>query len=203
MHDDHSDIIPENPSFADDYIYHHPTQSSELTTSELYSIKRQSRERAIGKFYERYYTHQIYNTPEVFGNDELVNDINDLKSWESKNTPFAYFITASPELIEYSEIHELLQTLLSKKWMTHAIGCIEKESRYHLHIYVRAAEKIYSEVKREIKSTCERYCTKTNINIKKIRKEDEHKLINYCNGHSKKQKNPPLFIMKLGIFNEM
>jgi len=165
---------------------------AQLNNSDLTEIMTRARDRCLEKFYTTLYTQILYNDPHIFGSIQLEHDLKRLKEYEGRGTPWGYFITISPETIKKSQLKELLEKIVSKKWFTHYCYCIEKESKYHAHIYVRSCGKIYSEVKREIKSTLKHI--KCNTDFKRIKQCDESNIINYCTGKSSKNKHPPLFI---------
>lgn len=163
-----------------------------ISNSDLSEIQNRARDRCLEKFYTTLFTQILYNDPQQFGNHQLQLDVQKLKEYEGKGTPWGYLITISPLDIKRTPFKELLSKIISKKWFIHYCYCIEKESKYHSHIYVRSCGKIFSEVKREIKNTCK--LIKCNIDFKRIKQQDEVNCINYCIGKSSKDKHPPLFV---------
>lgn len=163
-----------------------------LSDNALQQCMIDAQQRVITKFYERYLTHKLYTDTTYFGNSILVEHVNDIKSEESKDTPWGYLITISFRDLELNSTIQVLDKILTKKWMKVYYACVEREQKYHIHLYCRSFDKPYSQVKREMTSSCKKYTH--NLNIKRIKKEDEMKCIDYCQGRSKKSKNAPLYM---------
>lgn len=153
----------------------------QLRSEDLMTIKQEAQRRAVGKFYERFYTSCLYNSLELIGDNNvqqvISQDLSTLNVWEGRGTPFGYFITISPKNLAKDVVSKLLGKVLAKRWIVDYVASIEKASQWHIHLYVRANGKAMSQVRNEVKNTCAKF--QTNIDYKRINRCDEQKVVAY------------------------